>query len=161
MKLTPQDILNQSFAGKLRGFDPDEVKNFLMMAAETLESEIQEKEELRQRMEKLRESLTKLEKREDVLRDTLIAAQKFSSEIKANAHKEAELIIKEAEMKGEEILKHAASRQAALREEIKTLRFKRNDIESDLLRMLESLKELVESYRREDGEFDKIEYIGG
>ncbi len=160
MKLTPQDILNQSFASKLRGVDPDEVKNFLMMVAETLESEIQEKEELRGRLEKQRESLTKLEKREDVLRDTLIAAQKFSTEIKANAHKEAELITKEAEMKGDEILKQAAHRQAALREEIKTLRFKRNDIENDLLRMLESLKELVETYRREDGEFDKIEYIG-
>lgn len=161
MKLTPQDILNQSFASKFRGFDPDEVKNFLMMTAETLESEIQEREESRVRMEKLRESLTKLEKREDVLRDTLIAAQKFSAEIKTNAHKEAELITKEAEMRGEEILRQAASRQASLRDEIKTLRFKRHEVESDLLRMLESLKELIESYRREDGEFDKIEYIGG
>ena len=47
MKLTPQEILSQTFSSKFKGLDPDEVKNFLQQVAETLESEIQEKEELK------------------------------------------------------------------------------------------------------------------
>lgn len=160
MKLTPQEILSQTFSKKLKGFDGNEVRNFLQQVAETLESEIQEKEELRKGMERLRESLAKLERKEELLRDTLIAAQKFSSEIKANSHKEAELITKDAEIKSEEIVKHAAIRQMAIREEIKNLQFKRKEIESDIIHLLNSLKELIETYHKQDEEFDKIEYLG-
>ena len=160
MKLTPQEILSQTFTTKFKGFDGNEVRNFLQQIAETLESEIQEKEELRKGMERLRESLAKLERKEELLRDTLIAAQKFSSEIKANSHKEAELITKDAEIKSEEIIKHAAIRQMAIREEIKNLQFKRKEIESDIIHLLNSLKELIETYHKQDEEFDKIEYLG-
>jgi len=160
MKLTPQEILSQTFSSKLKGLDPNEVRNFMQQVAETLESEIQEKEELKGGMERLRENLSKLEKKEELLRDTLIAAQKFSSEIKANSHKEAELITKDAEIKAEEILKHAVIRQMAIREEIKNLQFKRKEIESDIIHLLNSLKELIETYHKQDEEFDKIEYLG-
>jgi len=160
MKLTPQEILSQTFTSKFKGLDPVEVKNFLQQVAETLESEIQEKEELKGGMERLRESLAKLERKEELLRDTLIAAQKFSSEIKANSHKEAELITKDAEIKSEEIVKHAVIRQMAIREEIKNLQFKRKEIESDIIHLLNSLKELIETYHKQDEEFDKIEYLG-
>jgi len=160
MKLTSQEILSQTFARRIKGYDPDEVKSFLQQIAETLESEIQEKEEMKSRTEKLREDLSKLEKKEELLRDTLIAAQKFSSEIKANSHKEAELITKDAEIKSEEIVKHAVIRQMAIREEIKNLQFKRKEIESDIIHLLNSLKELIETYHRQDEEFGKIEYLG-
>jgi len=160
MKLTPQEILSQTFSKKFKGLDPNEVKNFLQQVAETLENEIQEKEELKGGMERLRESLAKLERKEELLRDTLIAAQKFSSEIKANSHKEAELITKDAEIKSEEIVKHAILRQMAIREEIKNLQFKRKEIESDIIHLLNSLKELIETYHKQDEEFDKIEYLG-
>jgi cell division initiation protein len=160
MKLTPQEILSQTFTTKFKGLDANEVKNFLQQVAETLESEIQEKEEMKSRMEKLREDLSKLEKKEELLRDTLIAAQKFSSEIKANSHREAELITKDAEIKSEEIVKHAVIRQMAVREEIKNLHFKRKEIESDIIHLLNSLKELIETYHKQDEEFDKIEYLG-
>jgi cell division initiation protein len=160
MKLTPQEILSQTFARRIKGYDPDEVKSFLQQIAETLESEIQEKEEMKSRTEKLREDLGKLERKEELLRDTLIAAQKFSSEIKANSHKEAELITKDAEIKSEEIVKHAVIRQMAIREEIKNLQFKRKEIESDIIHLLNSLKELIETYHKQDEEFGKIEYLG-
>jgi cell division initiation protein len=160
MKLTTQEILSQTFSSKFKGLDPVEVKNFLQQVAETLESEIQEKEELKGNMERLRESLAKLERKEELLRDTLIAAQKFSSEIKANSHREAELITKDAEIKSDEIVKHAVVRQMAIREEIKNLQFKRKEIESDIIHLLNSLKELIETYHKQDEEFDKIEYLG-
>lgn len=159
MKITPQDILTQQFGAKVKGFDKDEVKNFLIQVAETLEIEIQEKENLRKNLEKVRLKLEKFEKREEILRDTLVSAQKFSAEIKTNSQKESELIIREAEMKSEEIVKSAIERQKDLKEEIRSLKFKRREIETDLVNMLNSLKELIESYQKEDEEFDKVEYL--
>ena len=154
MKLTPQEILSQTFSSRFKGIDASEVRAFLQQVAETLEEEIQEKEELKKGMERL-------ERKEELLRDTLIAAQKFSSEIKVNSHKEAELITQDAEIKAEEIVKHAVLRQMGIREEIKNLQFKRKEIESDIIHLLNSLKELIETYHKQDEEFDKVEYLGG
>lgn len=160
IKISPQDILTQEFTQKVKGYDKDEVKNFLIQIAESIEFESSEKEALKKELEQNKISLNKLEKREDVLRDTLISAQKFSKEIKSNAEREVQLIIKEAEMKAEEIINHAKNRQKDLNSEIKNLKFKRKEIENDLLNMLNSLKELIESYRKEDDEFEKLEFLG-
>ncbi|MCI0471930.1 MAG: DivIVA domain-containing protein [Candidatus Aminicenantes bacterium] len=159
MKLAPRDILNQQFTLKMKGFDKDEVNHFLMQIAEMVESDILEREQLKKELDKIREKLAKFEKREDVLRDTLISAQKFSHEIKMNAEREAELVIKEAEIKAEAIINNAIGRQRELKEEIRTLKFKRMEIENDIINMLGSLKELIETYRREDEDFEKIEYL--
>jgi cell division initiation protein len=160
IKLTPQEIVEQEFSSKFKGFDREEVKNFLIQVAEVLENQIQEKESYKKEIDRLKETLVKLEKREEILRDTLVSAQKFSNEIKSSAQKEAELIIKEGEVKSEEIIGGAISRRKDLKEEIRNLKFKRREIENDLVNMLNSLKELIESYRRDDEEFDKVEYIG-
>ena len=161
MKLTPQDILSQKFNTKMKGYDKEEVNHFLMQIAEMMESEILERERLKKELDKVKEKLAKFEKREEVLRETLVSAQKFSHEIKTNAERETELIIKEAEMKAEAIINNAVNRQRDLKEEIRTLKFKRSEIENDIINMLTSLKELIESYRKDDDEFEKIEYLAG
>jgi cell division initiation protein len=159
MKLTPQDILNQQFSMKMKGYDKDEVNHFLMQIAEMLEHEILEREHLKKEFERFKEKVAKFEKKEDVLRDTLISAQKFSHEIKMNAEREAELVIKEAEIKAESIVNNAISRQREIKEEIRNLKFKRIEMENDIINMLSSLKELIETYRKEDEDFEKIEYL--
>ena len=107
MILTPQDIQGQVFNKKVNGYDKDEVKQFLVLVSEALENEIIEKEKIRKKYDKTKEALLKFEKREDILRDTLVSAQRFSKDIKKNSEKEAEMIIKESEMKGEEIINNA------------------------------------------------------
>lgn len=160
MKLTPQDILSQEFVVKVKGYDREEVSTFLKQVAKILENEILEKGKLKKELDKARDNVLKYEKREDVLRDTLISAQKFSSEIKVGAEREADLIIKDAEIRAEEIINSAVNRHRSLKEEIRNLKFKRREIESDIINMLNSLKELIESYRQEDEEFEKVEYLG-
>ena len=159
MKLSPQDVINQEFKIKMKGFDKEEVKHFLIQVADILENEILEKEAIRKELDKKKENLNRLKKRDDVLRETLISAQKFSHDIKSNAEKESDIIIREAELKGEEIVNIALVRRKELREEIKSLQYKRREIEKEIVHMLDSLKELIESYRKEEEEFDKVEYI--
>jgi predicted transcriptional regulator len=62
-------------------------------------------------------------------------------------------------MKAEDIIKNAIDRQKDLKEEIRSLKFKRREIESDLVNMLNSLKELIKSYQKEDEQFEKVEYL--
>jgi cell division initiation protein len=159
MKLTPHDIQSQEFGIKSKGFDKEEVTSFLTKVSESLENEILENDRLKKELDKMKESLDEFEKRENILRDTLISAQKFSNEIKTNANKEYDLIIKEAEIKSEEIISQAIKRQQDIKEEIRNLKLRRKEIENNILNMLNSLKEIIESYRNVDEEFEKVEYL--
>lgn len=157
--LTPQEILTQHFAITNKGYDKEQVSSFLTHIAEQMEAEILERERQKKKMEKMKETIENFEKKEDILRDTLIAAQKFSQEIKGNAKKEAELLLKEAEIKADDIINRAILRQKELKDEIRTLKFKRLEVENDMMNMLSTLKEMIESYRKDDGDFEKIEYL--
>lgn len=159
MKLTPQDILSQKFTIKVKGYDKDEVNQLMVQAAQSLENEVLDRENMKKELERVREKLSQLQKREDVLRETLISAQKFSHEIKLNAQREADLVVKEAEIKAEAIINNAIDRQRELKDEIRNLKFKRVEIENDIVGMLNSLRELIESYRKDDDAFEKIEYM--
>ncbi len=159
MKLTPQDILSQKFTIKVKGYDKDEVNQLMVQAAQSLENEVLDRENMKKELERVREKLSQLQKREDVLRETLISAQKFSHEIKLNAQREADLVVKEAEIKAETIINSAIDRQRELKDEIRNLKFKRVEIENDIVGMLNSLRELIESYRKDDDAFEKIEYM--
>ena len=160
MKLTPQEILSHKFNTKLRGLDPDEVRQLLAEVAEDLETEIYERERAEEEISRLNNQINQTRKKEELLQETLISAQKFSDEIRKNAEKDAELIIKDAEINADEITNKALLRQKEIGEGIKNLKFKRTEIEHDIINMLTSLKELITSYRKEDDEFDKIEYLG-
>ena len=159
MKLTPQDIMSQGFSLARKGYSVDEVKGFLLQVAQLLEEEIQEKERMRRELEPLREAVLRFEKREEILRDTLVAAQRFSNEIKVQAEREVELTLKEAELKGEEIVRASLQRRRDLQDGIRELVSRRRELEEDLLSMLGRVKDLVESYRQEDEESGNIEYI--
>ena len=136
MKLTPKDILGQTFNKKINGYGRIEVQQFLVLVAETLESEILEKEKMKKKLEKLQNDIQKYERKEDILRETLVSAHRFSKDIKSNSEKEGEMIVKESEMRADEIINSAVQRQKDLKSEIKNLKFKRKEIENDLINML-------------------------
>ena len=62
----------------------------------------------------LREDLDDHSQRERILKDTLLSAQKVSEDVRANARKEAELIVKDAELLSDRLMSQAQSRMADL-----------------------------------------------
>jgi len=55
MKISPIEIRQQEFTKKMRGYDPDEVQNFLESLAEELEKFIVENESLKSEIDSLTE----------------------------------------------------------------------------------------------------------
>src|SRR4051794_38893621 len=111
MNITPMDIQQQQFKGKMiGGLDPEDVDAFLQSVAREMEELIRDNDDLRERLNRHAASLAEMEAREGQLRETMLAAQKISEEMKANAVKEAQLIVSEAELKGERIIANAENR---------------------------------------------------
>ncbi|GAC1304204.1 MAG: hypothetical protein NVSMB19_14830 [Vulcanimicrobiaceae bacterium] len=97
-KITIVDIQHKSFKKKLNGFDPVDVDQFLDEIVETLEDETHKRAALEAEISDLRERVSHFKAMEDSLQNTLLLAQRTADEVKANAHKEADLIRKEARL---------------------------------------------------------------
>ena len=100
-RITPVDIQHKSFKKALQGYDRAEVDQFLDELIESLEDEAQEKAALEAEMADLRERISHFKAMEESLQNTLILAQRTADEVKATAHKEADLIKRQAKMEAE------------------------------------------------------------
>jgi cell division initiation protein len=95
-KITVVDIQHKSFKKKLQGYDPSDVDQFLDEIIETLEDEATARAALEAQIGELRERISHFKAMEESLHNTLLLAQRTADEVKASAHKEADLIRAEA-----------------------------------------------------------------
>jgi cell division initiation protein len=99
MHITPLDIRKQPFRRTMRGFDADAVNSFLEMVANEFEEIIRQNSEFATRIKLLEEKCEVYTKIERSLNETLLTAQKITDESRVNAKKEADLIIKDANVR--------------------------------------------------------------
>ncbi len=125
MRITPLDIQQKQFPMKFRGFDVEEVYAFLEIVREEME---------------------------DLLRETLMTAQQMVEEYKTNARKEAELLIREAEIKADGLMKEAQEKVVKIHEDIVDLKGIRRHFKEELKRLIESHMRMLEFDKEREGE---------
>jgi cell division initiation protein len=125
MKLTPLDIQHMVFKVSLRGYDRQDVDRFLEQVAQTVDELNRETAALREKLGVAEGQLADSRKAETALTRTLVSTQAMAEELKEAAKRDAELIIKEAEVMAEDMLKHARQELAKLQQEISDLRKQR------------------------------------
>ncbi|EXX91707.1 septum formation initiator [Paenibacillus darwinianus] len=122
MPLTPLDIHNKEFGRRLRGYDEDEVNEFLDQIIKDYEALIRENKELQNQALNLQEKLNHFSNIEETLSKTIIVAQEAADEVKNNSKKEAQLIIKEAEKNADRIINEALSKSRKVAMEVEELK---------------------------------------
>ena len=100
-KITPVDIQHKSFKRALQGYDRAEVDQFLDEVIETLEDDAQKNAALEAEIADLKERISHFKAMEESLQNTLVLAQRTADEVKASAHKEADLIKEQARLSAE------------------------------------------------------------
>lgn len=95
--LTPLDIENQRFSKSLKGYNLDEVDDFLDQLTIDYERLYKENNELRNKVESLEKDLEHYKSVEQTLQNTLIMAQQAADDIKTNAQSRADQIIRDAQ----------------------------------------------------------------
>lgn len=139
MKISPLDIQQQQFKGKLfGGLDSEDVDAFLQVLAEEMENLIRENNDLKEQARKVAVDMEEMGRREVDLRETMLAAQKVTEEMKANARKEATLLISEAELKGERILANAEKKLVELNSQVQELRRQKMQFETAFKSLLDT-----------------------
>ena len=144
MIITPLEIENHDFQKKMRGFDPEEVRTFLALVAEEFEKLVVGNGKLQEEIGGLREKLGELRDRERMLKETMLTAQRLSHEMKEEAQRTREVIIKEGELRAEQMMGHARQRVTDMESEILDLKMERETVQSGLRSMLEQHLRLIE-----------------
>lgn len=145
MALTPLDIHNKEFAKGFRGYDEDEVDEFLDRVVKDYEELIRENTQLKQRIQELTDKLEHYTKIEETLHNAIIVAQQTAQEVKETALGEAELIRKEAEQETRRNIENHLARAEKVREEIEELVKQAIIFRSRFKTLLEAQLEIVNS----------------
>jgi cell division initiation protein len=138
------DIQRQTFGQRLRGHDPDEVRTYLNIVAEEVAALQMERDRLAQEVQHLQSLLDEHRQRETILKNTLLTAQRVSEEIRENARKQAEAVVKEAEIQADRLVELAQSRAHEVERGIIDLRAQRSALRTDVRALVNRLTHVLD-----------------
>ena len=159
MKITPIDVSGHNFAVKLRGYDQEEVRSFLNLVSSEFEAVIVESNNLKEKLAQVEASVSDLRERERILKETLLTAQRLADEIREEARKEAQLIVREAEVKGSQLLDQAGRKAGELEGTIQALRVEREAFAQRIRSAVEQHLRLLDMHRNEDEVEDRLRFM--
>ena len=152
MPLTPLDIHNKEFSSGFRGYNVDEVNEFLDQIIKDFELMIKEKREIEERMSLLTERLDHYKNLEENLSKSILVAQETAEEVRNNARKEAQLILKEAEKNSDPIINEALAKSRKVAIEIEELKKRASVYRMRFRTLLEAQLEMLEN-----GDWDDLQ----
>lgn len=142
--LTPLEIHNKEFKRSFRGYNEEEVDEFLDRVIKDYEQLYRENIDLKESLDRLNSKLEHYQHMENTLHNTLVIAQETAEEVKLNAKKETELMLKESEIRAQKMVEEAMGkvrRMTAEYEEIqKQAQIYRTRMQTFLQAQLEMLK---------------------
>jgi cell division initiation protein len=151
MKVSPLDIQQKTFRVVFRGLERTEVEAFLDTVREEMEALVREVTELREFRQTFEERMREFREREETLKNTMITTHKLAEDIKESSRKEASLIVKDAELKYQQMLERAREEKVRLTSEIDELRRKKHHFLQDVKKVIQMHLEMV-SFEEGGGE---------
>ncbi|MGB8956601.1 MAG: DivIVA domain-containing protein [Tumebacillaceae bacterium] len=149
--LTPLDIHNKEFGRSLRGYNEDEVNEFLDRIIKDYETLIRENRSAEEKVASLEERLTHYQNLEETLSKSIIVAQETAEEVKANARKEAQLIIKEAEKNADRIINESLVKSRKMAMEIDEIQKQSSVFRARFRALVQAQLEMLDS-----GQWDSL-----
>lgn len=107
MRLTSADISNKEFKKAMRGYNIDEVDEFLIKVVEDYEVLYKENTVLKEKLAVFQDKLEHYSKMESTIQSTLLLAQNAAEQAKITAQSEADLILKNANDSAKKVLDKA------------------------------------------------------
>ena len=128
-RLTPLDVRRYEFGTSLRGYDKLRVDQFREQLANELERLTRQNLDLETKARNFHEQLRAFRERDKALNDALVSAQQLRGDIREQADREGQLILREARAEADRIVEAARTEARRLEEEVASLeRMRRNHL---------------------------------
>ena len=136
------EIRQITFEKVVRGYRTEDVESFMEKIADEFETLANEKQEIESQLYILAESIERYKAEEEAIKTTLINAQKLGESIIAESRQKAEAILKDANIRKNDILASAHEEFAMYEENLARIKKETNDFKINVLSMY---KEHIES----------------
>jgi cell division initiation protein len=148
MEFSGLDIQLKEFNKSIRGYNVDEVKDFLDDVSKCYESLSFENKVLKDKLREKELTIMDFKEREATLKDTMVTAQRVTENIKKDATRESLHIITQAKMKADTIIREARQSLKQIMDEINQLKKSRFEIASRVKATLQTHLNMIENYEK-------------
>lgn len=152
--LTPKDIETVEFKKAALGYSPDEVNTFLDKVIFDYESLLKENTRLNERIKLLEENIQYYKDLEETIKNSVVLAEKMSEETKNTANTSAEQIIKQAQLKGSEIIQDANKKLYNIEYDVMRAKSHYDSIRAKIKLLLNTELEVLENSEKDFNDDD-------
>ncbi|MBP2650025.1 MAG: divIVA [Firmicutes bacterium] len=148
--LTPLDIHNKEFKRSFRGFNEEDVDSFLDEVVKDYEKLYRDNFDLKEAIERVNGKLEHYQHMESTLHNTLVIAQETAEDVKLNAKKETELILKEAQIRAQKLIEEANDKLRRANAECDDLQKQAQVYRVRLRTLIQAQMEMLKTAEEED-----------
>lgn len=149
MRITSMEITNKEFKKAMRGYNAEEVDEFLDRIAESYEALYKENSSLKDKIFNFEEKVNHYNKMETTIQNTLLLAQNASDQARENAKKESELIIKSANETAQRVIDKAHSDVIQINDEFERMKQEFSKFRTKFRSFMESQLEMFDDMEKE------------
>jgi cell division initiation protein len=121
MSLTPVEIRHVRLPRRAFGYGREAVQRLLEEIVQSFEDVWRDRADLRDEVERLEGELARYKELDVLLRNSLVSAERAADELRAQAGKEADLIVEEARVRAREITAEGAAERERTYAEVRRL----------------------------------------
>ena len=156
MPIRPIDVRRKEFRNGFRGYDANQVDDFLDAVADEFERTYMENSRLREEVSGLRERLQQFEELEGSIRAALIHAEQAANDLRRSANweaddlrksaaREADLTIRDAKARAHQMLAESSARVEAIQESYNALQEAKRKFAGDFRQLLKTYTEMMDT----------------
>jgi cell division initiation protein len=156
MPIRPTDVRRKEFRNGFRGYDANQVDDFLDAVADEFERTYTENSRLREEVSSLRERLQQFEELEGSIRAALVHAEQAASDlrrtatweaddVRKSASREADLTIREAQARAHQMLAESSARVEHIQTSYDALQEAKRSFTNDFRQLLKTYADVMEN----------------
>ncbi len=156
MAIRPTDIRRKEFKTGIRGYDADQVDDFLDAVADEFERTYTDNSRMREEISSLRERLQQFEELEGSIRAALVHAEQAADDLRRtstreaedlrqSASREADFTIREAQARAHQMLAETSARVERIQESYEALQEAKRNFANDFRHLLKTYMDMMEN----------------
>jgi len=143
MTITARDLRNRQFGSSLRGYDPNEVRDFMEEVAQEMERMSRSKIELTERLAAANDSLSSVKTRESQIQGLLETAERTAKDRIKTVQSRGKALLAEAEAEAAAIVMRAKADKEQILSDVTELKAQRERFRAELKSMLRTHAEVL------------------
>src|ERR687894_612435 len=145
MPIRPIDVRRKEFKSGFRGYDANQVDDFLDAVADEFERAYTDNSRRREEISSLRERLQQFEELEGSIKAALVHAEQAADDQRRSASREADFTIREAKTRSHQMLAESSARVERIQESYEALQEAKRNFANDFRHLLKTYMDMMES----------------